>query len=414
MSRWKIALAVLVVLVVGLIGWRVMHGAAQSTSGRGGPRGGAGDAAPVPVTVVPVVQRDVPVYLTALGTVQALNTVTVNAQVSGQLKALHFAEGEEIKQGALIAEIDPRTFQSSLDQAEAKKKQDVAQLTASKSTLARYDELMKKNFVSGQDLENQRQTVRQQEALVAADEAAASSARTQLGYTRITAPITGVAGIRQTDVGNLVQANSSTGIVTLTQVHPLNVIFTLPEQNLEQVRGGQATAPLAVAALDRTDAHVIADGVLKVIDNQIDSTTGTFKMKSEFPNDKSALWPGQFVNVRMTLRTVTAGLVVPATAVQRGPEGSYVYALQPDSTVAMKPVVPAGDAGDDGVLVTSGVAVGDRVVTEGQFRLKPGAKVQALAPGETPPPPSEADLAKLKDEGDKSPTKKRGGGRRGG
>jgi multidrug efflux system membrane fusion protein len=413
MSRWKIALAVVVLLLVGVVAWRIMHGTAPGTGGRQG--GGAqGADVPVPVTVVPVVQKDVPVYLTALGTVQALNTVTVNAQVSGQLKALHFAEGEEIKQGALIAEIDPRTFQSALDQAQAKKKQDAAQLTASKSTLARYEELMKKNFVSGQDLENQRQTVRQQEALVAADEAAASSARTQLGYTRITAPITGVAGIRQTDVGNLVQANSSTGIVVLTQVHPLNVIFTLPEQNLEQVRGGQATSPLAVAALDRTDSHVIADGVLKVIDNQIDTTTGTFKMKSEFPNDKNALWPGQFVNVRMTLRTVTAGLVVPATAVQRGPEGSYVYALQADSTVAMKPVVPAGDDGDDGTLVASGVAVGDRVVTEGQFRLKPGAKVQALAPGETPPPPSAAELAKLKDQ-DKTPANKRGGGgRRGG
>jgi len=249
---------------------------------------------------------------------------------------------------------------------------------------------------------------------VAADEAAASSARTQLGYTRITAPITGVAGIRQTDVGNLVQANSSTGIVVLTQVHPINVIFTLPEQNLEQVRGGQATSPLVVAALDRTDAHVIADGVLKVIDNQIDTTTGTFKMKSEFSNDRNALWPGQFVNVRVTLRTVSQGLVVPATAVQRGPDGSYVYVLQPDSTVAMKPVVPAGDAGDDGVLVASGVAVGDRVVTEGQFRLKPGAKVQALAPGETPAPPSDAELAKLKEQGDKSGANKRGGGRRGG
>jgi len=417
MSRWKIALAVVVVLVVGLVGWRIMHGTPQGTGGRqGGARGGAdgADAAPVPVTVLPVVQKDVPVYLTALGTVQALNTVTVNAQVSGQLKSLHFAEGEEIRQGALIAEIDPRTFQSALDQAEAKKKQDAAQLTASKSTLARYDELMKKNFVSGQDLENQRQTVRQQEALVAADEAAASSARTQLGYTRITAPITGVAGIRQTDVGNLVQANSSTGIVVLTQVHPINVIFTLPEQNLEQVRGGQATSPLVVAALDRTDAHVIADGVLKVIDNQIDTTTGTFKMKSEFSNDRNALWPGQFVNVRVTLRTVSQGLVVPATAVQRGPDGSYVYVLQPDSTVAMKPVVPAGDAGDDGVLVASGVAVGDRVVTEGQFRLKPGAKVQALAPGETPAPPSDAELAKLKEQGDKSGANKRGGGRRGG
>jgi multidrug efflux system membrane fusion protein len=419
MSRWKIALAVVVVAILGVLGWRLLPQAAtqaDTAGGRaGGARGGANGAAadaPVPVTVVPATQQDVPVYLTALGTVQALNTVTVNAQVSGQLKTIHFSEGQEIQQGDLIAEIDPRTFQSALDQTLAKKKQDAAQLTASKSTLARYEELMKKNFVSGQDLENQRQTVRQQEALVAADEAAASSARTQLGYTRIVAPITGVAGIRQIDAGNLVSANGSTGIVVLTQVHPISVFFTLPEQNLAQVRAGQTAAPLPVSALDRTDAHVIASGVLRVIDNQIDTTTGTVKLKSEFQNADNALWPGQFVNVRLQVNTVTGGIVVPATAVQRGPDGSYVYMLQPDNTVAMKPITAGSDAGNNNVLVSSGVAVGDRVVTEGQFRLKPGSKVQALAPGETPAPTSAAELAKLKDQ-DKTP-QRRGGGRRGG
>ncbi|MEO7324854.1 MAG: efflux RND transporter periplasmic adaptor subunit [Dokdonella sp.] len=417
MSRWKLALAVVVVLILGVIGWRVLSPHAGETAGSaraGGQRGGgdhAGNDAPIPVTVVPATQEDVPVYLTALGTVQGLNTVAVNAQVSGQLKALHFAEGEEIKQGALIAEIDPRTLQSSLEQAEAKKKQDAAQLTASKSTLARYDELMKKNFVSGQDLENQRQAVRQQEALVAADEAAASSARTQLGYTRITAPITGVAGIRQIDVGNLVSANGST-IVTLTQVHPINIIFTLPEQNLAQVRTGQSTKPLPVSALDRSDAHVLTDGVLAVIDNQIDTTTGTFKLKSEFQNADNALWPGQFVNVRLQVNTIAGGIVIPATAMQRGPDGNYVYMLQADNTVAMKPVTAGGDAGNNNVLVAAGVAANDRVVTEGQFRLKPGSKVQALAPGETPAPPSEADLAKAKEKD--AGQRKRGGGRRGG
>ncbi|MEO5627038.1 MAG: MdtA/MuxA family multidrug efflux RND transporter periplasmic adaptor subunit [Dokdonella sp.] len=419
MSRWKLALAVLVVLVLAVIGWRLLSPQAGETAGsaraggqRGGTEGGdrAGNEAPIPVTVVPATKQDVPVYLTALGTVQALNTVTINAQVSGQLKALHFAEGEEIKQGALIAEIDPRTLQSSLDQAEAKKKQDAAQLTASKSTLARYDELMKKNFVSGQDLENQRQAVRQQEALVAADEAAASSARTQLSYTRISAPITGVAGIRQIDVGNLVSANGST-IVTLTQVHPINIIFTLPEQNLAQVRAGQSTKPLPVSALDRTDAHVLTDGALAVIDNQIDTTTGTFKLKSEFQNTDNALWPGQFVNVRLQVDTVAGGIVIPATAMQRGPEGNYVYMLQADNTVALKPVTAGGDAGNNNVVVRSGVATDDRVVTEGQFRLKPGSKVLALAPGETPAPPSAADLAKAKEDAGQ---RKRGGGRRGG
>jgi len=408
MSRWKLALVVILLLLACLVGWRIYHSHAAQASG--GRRGDA-DAA-VPVTVVAAKVEDVPVYLTALGTVQALNTVAVNAQVSGQLKALHFAEGEEISAGALIAEIDPRTLQAALDQAGAKQKQDNAQLSASRSTLARYEELIKKNFVSAQDLENQRQTVRQQEALVAADAAAASSARTQLGYTRITAPITGVAGIRQVDVGNLVQANGST-IVTLTQVHPINIVFTLPEQTLGMVRTAQAaeSAGIEIAALDRTDAHVIASGVLKVIDNQIDTTTGTFKLKSEFANADNALWPGQFVNVRAKVRTVKAGVVVPATALQRGPDASYVYALQPDGTVAMKPVVPGGDAGNDNVLITSGVSAGDKVVTEGQFRLKPGSKVQALAPGEAPAPPSAEELAKSKD---KAGAQGRRGGRRGG
>lgn len=391
MSRWKLALAVVIVLLVAIIGWRLLN----RTPTAGTKDSASAANAPVPVTVVPAVTQDVPVYLTALGTVQALNTVTVNAQVSGQLKSLHFTEGDEIQQGALIAEIDPRTFQSSLDQAEAKKKQDAAQLSASQSTLRRYEDLIKQHFVAAQDLENQRQTVRQQEAMVAADEAAASSARIQLGYTRITAPITGIAGLRQVDVGNLVQANSSTGIVVLTQIHPLNVIFTLPSQNLSEVRAAQAAGNLQVAALDRTDSHVVAgDGVLKVIDNQIDVTTSTFKLKSEFPNADGQLWPGQFVNVRMLLRTVKDGLVVPTQAVQRGPDGDYVYQLQADNTVTMQPIKTIGEADDTHMLVGSGLKVGDKMVTEGQFRLKPGAKVTPLAPGEVPKAPTPEEIQK--------------------
>lgn len=391
MSRWKFALAVVVVLLVAVVGWRLLHRTPTT-----GSRDSSGTKSePVPVTVVPAVTQDVPVYLTALGTVQALNTVTVNAQISGQLKSLHFTEGNEIKQGALIAEIDPRTFQAALDQAEAKTKQDAAQLSASQSTLRRYEDLIKQHFVAAQDLENQRQTVRQQEAMVAADEAAASSARTQLGYTRITAPITGIAGLRQVDIGNLVTANSATGIVVLTQIHPINVIFTLPSQNLSEVRTAQAAGNLQVAALDRTDSHVVAgDGVLKVIDNQIDVTTSTFKLKSEFPNVDGQLWPGQFVNVRMLLRTVKDGLVVPTQAVQRGPDGDYVYQLQADNTVTMQPIKTIGEADDTHMLVGSGLKVGDKMVTEGQFRLKPGAKVTPLAPGEVPKPPTAEEIQK--------------------
>ncbi len=406
MSRWKWAIGVVAVVLAGVIAWRLMSerpGAAR--------RGGGAADAPVPVTVMPVEQKDVPIYLSALGTVQALNTVTVNTQVSGQLESIHFTEGQEVKAGDLIARIDPRTFQAALDQALAKKKQDEAQLSASRSTLKRYEELIRQHFVAAQDLENQRQLVRQQEALVAADDAAIATARTQLGYTKITAPIDGIAGIRLVDVGNLVTANSGSGIVVLTQVHPINVIFNLPEQNLEDVRASSAADPLPVTALDRTDSHPIADGVLKVIDNQIDTTTGTFKLKAEFANEKNALWPGQFVNVRVRVRTVRSGLVVPATAVQRGPDGSYAYVVQPDSTVAMVPLQLGNEAGDNTILVTAGLKAGDKVVTEGQFRLKPGSKVRALAPGEAAPPTSEAELDKLKQQ---NPERPRQRGRRGG
>jgi multidrug efflux system membrane fusion protein len=408
MSRWKWALIVIAIVLAGVIAWRLVSQRTAAT--RAG--GGASDA-PVPVTVVAVEQKDVPIYLSALGTVQALNTVTITAQVSGQLKTINFKEGQEMKTGDLIAEIDPRTFQAALDQALAKKKQDEAQLSASRSTLARFEELIKQHFVAAQDLENQRQLVRQQEALVVADEAAASSARTQLGYTRITAPIDGIAGIRQVDVGNLVTANSGTGLVVLTQVHPLNVMFSLPEQNLDLVRTTEASTPLPVTALDRTDSQPIAEGVLKVIDNQIDTTTGTFKLKSEFPNTENALWPGQFVNVNVKVKTVTGGLVVPATAVQRGPDGSYAYVVKADNTVAMTPLQLGNEAGDNTILVTSGLKAGDKVVTEGQFRLKPGSKVQALAPGEAAPATSTAELDKLKAQNPQQP-QRAGGRRRGG
>jgi len=417
MSRWKLALLILVLIVAGVIGWRMWqsHSAIGPAQGQGrAGRGGDAAETAVPVTVMPVEQKDVPIYLTALGTVQALNTVTINAQVSGQIQSINFKEGQEVKAGDVIAQIDPRTFQAALDQALAKQNQDAAQLSASASTLRRYEDLIKQHFVAAQDLENQRQTVAQQQALVAADAAAVASARVQLGYTRIIAPINGIAGIRQVDVGNLVTANASTGFVVLTQVHPINVTFPLAEKYLDEVRTEPGEAALKVTALDAADSKSIAEGELKVIDNQIDTTTGTFKLKSEFPNEKNTLWPGQFVNVRIQTKTVKGGLVVPATSLQRGPDGSYVYVLQPDSTVAMKPVTLIGDAGDDGSLIGSGVAVGDRVVTEGQFRLKPGSKVQALAPGEAPPATSAEELAKLKQQDKSQPQRRSGPGKRGG
>ena len=396
MSRWKIALLLVVVIVLAVLGWRWFTPAA----GRPGQGPGKEQAvAPVPVTVVAATTQDVPVHLDALGTVQALNTVAVAAQVSGQLKALHFEEGAAIAKGALIAEIDPRTYQAALDQALASRAQHLAQLSASRSTLKRYEELSQKNFVSAQDLENQRQAVRQQEAQIAADDAAISSARTSLGYTRITAPIDGIAGLRQVDVGNLLQANAST-IVVLTQVQPINVIYTLPAQDLDSVREARAAGTVPVTALDRSDSHAVAnDGVLAVVDNQIDTSTGTFRLKAEFPNADKALWPGAFVNVRMQVRTVEDGLVVPTQAVQRGPDGDYVYLLEPGDSVKMQPVRVAGEVDASRLMIASGLSAGDKVVTEGQFRLKPGAKVTPMAPGEVPKAPSAEEIRKASQPG---------------
>lgn len=397
MSRWKIALLLVVVIVIAVLGWRWL---APASSGPGrGPGKEQPDATPVPVTVVEATTQDVPVHLDALGTVQALNTVAVAAQVSGQLKALHFEEGAAIAKGDLIAEIDPRTYQAALDQALASRAQHLAQLSASRSTLKRYEELSQKNFVSAQDLENQRQTVRQQEAQIAADDAAISSARTSLGYTRITAPIDGIAGIRQVDVGNLLQANAGT-IVVLTQVQPINVMYTLPAQDLDSVRKARAAGAVPVTALDRSDSHAVAsDGVLAVVDNQIDTSTGTFRLKAEFPNADKALWPGAFVNVRMQVRTVEDGLVVPTQAVQRGPDGDYVYLLEAGDSVKMQPVSVAGEVDASHVMIASGLAAGDKVVTEGQFRLKPGARVTPMAPGEVPKAPSAEEIRKAAQPG---------------
>lgn len=386
MSRSKLIISVVAVLVVAAVAWRIAGAPKNPHEGQNREEG------PIPVTAVAAAAQDVPLFLTALGTVQALNTVTISAQVGGQLTALHFREGQAVKKGDLIAEIDPRTYQAALDQAIGLRKQHEAQLAASRSTLKRYDELSGQKFVSAQDLENQRQTVRQQEAQVASDEAAISSARTQLGYTRITAPIDGLAGIRQVDVGNLVQANA-TAIVVLTQTQPINVMFNLPQQDMAKVREADAT-PLKVLALSRTDATPIAEGELVVIDNTIDTSTATFRLKSEFPNADGRLWPGEFVNVRLQVRTVRDGIVVPATGVQQGPQGEYAWIVQGDDTVKMQPVKTAGPVDGGLMLIAEGIALGDRVVTEGQFRLKVGSKVKPLAPGEVAaptPPPADAD-----------------------
>jgi len=401
MSRfWKIALVVVVVLVLAVVGLRLMHKPGGSRPGQAQAQGKEGEQQPpVPVTVVPVARQDVPVYLTALGTVQALNTVVVSPQVSGRLLNLEFIEGQPVKKGQVLAQIDPRTFQAAYDQAVARLHQDQAQLATAKANYSRSQELGPKGYIAKQDLDALRNTVSQLQATIASDQAQIRDAQVQLGYTKVISPIDGLAGIRGVDPGNVVTTTSS--IVTLTQLHPINVMFNLPEQNLDMVRqASQGGGELTVAALGHDDSRLLADnGVLKVIDNQIDASTGTFRLKSEFPNAGNELWPGQFVNVRLKVRTVGGGLVIPAQAVQRGPDGDYVYLLQADNTVKMQPVKVAQEVGDSAVMIASGLAEGQRVVTEGQFRLKPGSKVNPLKPGEVPPAPTAEELKKAKQQG---------------
>jgi len=406
MSRfWKVAWIIIAVIVVAALGYRFLHKSGGSGSaGRG--QGGA-DAVPVPVTVVPVVKQNVPVYLTSLGTVQALNTVVVSPQVPGTLLSLNFVEGQPVKKGQVLAHIDPRTYQANYDQAVAHQNQDAAQLATAKSNLSRSESLLGKGYISKQDLDTLRNTANQLQATVAADAASVRDSKVQLDYTNVISPIDGLAGIRGVDPGNVLTTSST--IVTLTQLHPINVMFTLPEQNLDLVRTAFAKDPSAlhVTALDRTDSHPIATGgVLKVIDNQIDTTTGTFRLKSEFSNADHALWPGQFVNVQLLVNTVDGGLVIPTQAVSRGPDGDYVYQVQADNTVKMQPVVVAGEVGDSHVMIGTGLKAGEQVVTEGQFRLKPGSKVNPLKPGQVPAAPSAEELKKSAQGGRK-------GGRRG-
>lgn len=349
----------------------------RGSGSRRGRRGGVGDD-PVPVAIGAVERRDVPIHLDGLGSVVAFNTVTVRPQVSGQLVSVAFREGQEVARGDLLAEIDSRAFAAQLQQAEAQKAQNLALLATARRDLQRFRELAGDGYVSGQQIDTQAQTVTQLEATVKANEAAVQNARISLGFTRVTAPISGVTGLRLVDVGNLVDAGSATGLVVVTQIRPISVLFTLPEQQLAQIRaaGGQG---LAVQAWDRDNARQIAAGELAVIDNQIDASTGTIRLKATFANDDRALWPGQFVNVRLLVRTVRDGLVIPANAVQRGPDGDFVYVVAANGSnepIAEQRPVRIERSDNGRALISDGLRDAERIVIDGQYRLQPGAKIR--------------------------------------
>jgi multidrug efflux system membrane fusion protein len=362
-----------------VLGWWSCHHSSSSNQAQSSGRNAAGNA-PVPVVAGKAEEKDVPVYLDGLGTVQAFNTVTVHTRVDGELQQVLFTEGQEVTAGGALAVIDPRPFQAALDQAIAKKAQDEAQLANAKVTLVRNTDLLNKKVIAQADFDLSKYTVDQFQAAVQADEAAIESARTQLDYTQIKSPIDGRTGVRLVDVGNIVHAADAGGIVVITQMHPISVVFTLPEQSLQAILNeGGANGGLHVSALDRGNTTALDEGTLAVVDNEIDQTTGTVKLKATFPNADLKLWPGKFVNARLILTTKKNAIVVPASVVQRGPQGTYAYVIKPDKTVEMRPIKVAQTEANV-AMIDDGLKAGEQVVVDGQYKLQPGSHVELTTP----------------------------------
>ena len=387
-GRRMVSLTITLLILGGLgyLGWNAFQ---QKQAGRGGP--GARPDLPVPVLAATPRTLDVPVYLDAVGSVRALNTVTVRAQVDGKLIKVNFVEGQDVKQGDVLGEIDPVIYQAQYDQAVAKKAQDEALLANQKLDLARYQQLAASNAGSKQQADTQRAVVAQQEALINADQAAIDNAKATLGYTKIVAPLSGRAGLRQVDQGNIIRAADVTGLVIITQLQPIAVQFSLPQQQIVRVNAAAGKGVLAVDVFGNDGVTVVDTGTLKGIDNQVDPTTGTLKLKAEFPNTKFQLWPGQFVNVRLKVETLSKAVVVPTSSVQRGPIGTFSYVIDSDNVAHAKPVTVTQQNETDAVIA-SGLAPDDRVVTTGFANLADGAKVIIGSNDQTP----SADLAPRK------------------
>ncbi|TDH63551.1 efflux RND transporter periplasmic adaptor subunit [Dankookia rubra] len=376
-----------VLVAGGIAGWRLLAEPAAGAQDRKGPE------PPVTVVLAAAEARDVPVWRSGLGSVQAFQTVTVRARVDGQLDDVAFTEGQQVRQGDLLARIDPRPFQASLDQAVAQKARDEAQLANARLDLQRYQTLSRTEGASRQQLDTQRAQVAQLEATVQSDAASIDNARTQLDYTRITAPLSGRLGVRLVDAGNIVHAADTNGLVVIAQLHPIALLFTLPQDDLAAVlrrqreavgaqpdatpEGGPREPPsngLPVQALAR-DGRVLSEGRLLLADNRIDPASGTVQLKAAFPNLDDALWPGQLVSARLLLETRRGAVTIPAAAVQRGQEGPFAYVLKPDQSVELRKL-RLGPQAEGSAVVDEGLAAGEQVVTDGLHRLRPGARVK--------------------------------------
>jgi membrane fusion protein, multidrug efflux system len=381
--RAGVVVTIVVLLIAGALFFWVERGRSQKQAQNAQTaRTGAGAERAIPVGVTAVQRRDVPVYLTGLGSVQAFNTVTVRTRVDGQLVSVNFREGQEVRKGDLLAVIDPRPFQDALNQAEATLSRDQANLRNTQLDLERYQALYKAGVIAQQQYNTQQSTVGQVQGAVRADQAAVNNAKLNLVYAHITAPISGRIGLRLVDPGNMVHASDQNGLLVIAQLEPITVLFTLPEDNLQAVVQRIRRGTLEVDAYTRDNRTKVATGKLLTIDNLIDPTTGTFKLKSVFDNHDRSLWPNQFVNARLLLDTMKGALVVPAAAVQHGAQGDFVYVVKPDKTVDARSVHVALTEGTF-TVADHGLQEGEQVVTDGQVKLQPGSKVQPQQPTRT-------------------------------
>lgn len=375
----RIVLVLVVLALAGGGGWFLWQRAgAKKAEDASGSHGGLGKAAeparPTPVLTAKVAQRDMPVTLEGIGTVAAYYLVTVKTQVDGRLIDMPFHEGQAVKKGDLLAQIDPRPFTIQLHQAEAVHARDVAQLKNAKVNLARYSELRKQNLVASQQVTDQLTQVEQLEAQVRADQATEESAKLLLDYAKIVSPMDGVTGVRLVDPGNIVHPSDQTGIVVVTQLDPIAVLFTLPEDELAAIQRGMAAGPLTVDAYSRDGLTKLATGKLEVVDNQINQATATARLKAIFANPEHTLWPNQFVKARVQVAMRAQATVIPAVAVQHGPKGTFVYVVGADMTAQVRPVEVQALEADEAIL-SKGLEVGEQIVVDGQSRLKPGSKV---------------------------------------
>jgi multidrug efflux system membrane fusion protein len=373
--RWVLLISAVVLL--GYFGWQRFHSGNQATAANTTQK----PPPAVPVTIAPVVKADFPVYLTGLGSVQGFNTVQVRTRVDGQIDKIAFKEGQLVNQGDLLVEIDPRPYQATLDAAKAKKAQDEANLANANLDLQRYTKLGE--FATRQQTDTQRSTVAQLTAQISADDAAIFNAQTQLDYTQVKAPITGLASLRQIDIGNIVNAATQTGIVSIAQIEPIAVIFTAPEEQLPYINEGQAVAPLTVIALTTDGKKQLAEGKLAVINNQVDTTSGTIRLKAVFDNKDHALWPGQSVSTRLLVKTLKDATVAPDEAIQHGTDGLYAYVVNKDNKAELRKV-KVSQSIDGRSVIDDGLAPGLQVITAGVYKVQPGTLVSTAVASTDP------------------------------